>query len=73
MRRILGKSNERKFYEKWFMLPVQIRWKKVNEAKEIFLDHFLTEFMKDPVLNREIIKRFADHPTVSNFSCVTKY
>lgn len=38
----------------------------VNEAKKIFENQFKKKFSNDEVVNREIIKRFADHPFVSS-------
>jgi hypothetical protein len=38
----------------------------VNDIKKIFIDDFKSRFTKDPKPNRELIKRFGDHPSVSS-------
>ena len=39
---------------------------QVKQANKIFKDSFKKKFSNDPVINREIIKRFADHPFISS-------
>ncbi len=39
---------------------------RVKKASKIFKNQFKKNFSKNSVINREIIKRFADHPLVSS-------
>lgn len=39
---------------------------QVKKASKIFKNQFKKKFSKNPVMNREIVKRFADHPFISS-------
>jgi len=39
---------------------------QINNAKDIFIKYFKKRFGNNPTTNRELIKRFSDHPYVSS-------
>ena len=44
----------------------------IHKSKEIYINQFKKRFGDDPKTNRELIKRFADHPYVSSiYTCNT--
>ena len=57
----------------WAVLELPFVQNKISEAKELFNQQFLPKFTDDAQLNRELIKRFADHPFVASIFCSEEF
>lgn len=62
------KNNKMNNYKKYGFLIIKNKTLRsyIQNAKEIYLNNFKKRFGNDPKVNRELIKRFADHPNVSS-------
>jgi type I restriction-modification system DNA methylase subunit len=50
----------------WFILKLPEFEQKIKNIKKIFLKTYYSKFTTDVESNRELIKRFVDHPDVLN-------
>jgi hypothetical protein len=57
----------------WAIIKNEKIFELVHSVKKIFIDDFKSRFGKKTSLNRELIKRFGDHPSVSSIYTDPKF